>query len=341
MKEDPYALIAKNAEGSPCLFTEVEGVRATWETTGSCSLGCAHCCVSATNAPSSNDITLDDAKKVVDELSQNGVTSIYVSGGEPLLWKPVYDLLNYIGDKGIFTSLATNGMCVDSGAAARLSDARVGKVLISLDSDVPDVHDAFRGRKGSYSEATRAAKTLSDSGIFVRVGHVIWRESVDNIERFAETMHGLGADEVAYNWLMPAGRARDNPEIAVPAGRYEEVGRRLKALKYSMDGEMTISYHRFSGIDGSDCMGGEKFVHVTPGGNITPCSWAAKLMPEYVTRERLPSAPLNELIASREIQAFRDAVRQRSLEFGPGCPAMCYVFAGSMMSPDPLYRVSR
>ena len=104
---------------------------------------------------------------------------------------------------------------------------------------------------------------------------------------------------------------------------------------------MTISYHRFSGIDGSDCMGGEKFVHVTPGGNITPCSWAAKLMPEYVTRERLPSAPLNELIASREIQAFRDAVRQRSSEFGPGCPAMCYVLAGSIMSPDPLYRVSR
>src|SRR3989338_10954895 len=131
MKEDPYVPIAKNTEGSPCLFTEVEGVRVTWETTGRCNLGCAHCCISATNSHSSNDITLDDAKKVVDEFSQNDVTSVYISGGEPLLWKPVYDLLSHIDGKGIFTSLATNGMCIDDGATARLSDARVGKVLIS------------------------------------------------------------------------------------------------------------------------------------------------------------------------------------------------------------------
>src|SRR3989338_5802012 len=209
MKDDPYASIAKSTDGSPCLFTEVDGIRATWETTGNCSLGCKHCCIDA-SINSSNNITLQQAEKIVDEFASVGVTSIYVSGGEPLLWKPVYDMLSYINEKGIFTSLATNGACLSDSAAKRLADANVGKVLISIDSDEPPVHDEFRGRKGSYAEASRAVSSLSGSGIFVRVGHVIWRESADHIERFAETMRRLCADEVAYNWLMPTGRARDN-----------------------------------------------------------------------------------------------------------------------------------
>lgn len=339
MKQDPYDNIAVNTNGSPCLFTEVNGVRITWETTGRCDLGCAHCSVDATKDPCTADVSFDDAKRVLEETAKSDVTSIYVSGGEPLLWKPVYDTLAYAHELGIFTSLATNGKYVNMLSASKLKAAKTGKVLVSVDSHVPELHDGLRNAPGSHKMATRAIKTLSDRDMFVRVGHVIWKDSIDHVEEFADAMLTTGAHEIAYNWLIPAGRAKNNPDIAVPNERYEEIGKRLRNLKNDMAGKLTISYHRFDSLsENHDCEGGRKFYQITPEGLLTPCSWIGKMLPEYTTKTSVYSTPLNDLMHSDEIRRFRDMVNKRRAEFGPGCPAMCIAFNGTHMSGDPIYR---
>ncbi|HIG97752.1 MAG TPA: radical SAM protein [Candidatus Aenigmarchaeota archaeon] len=338
MKQDPYDNIAVNTDGSPCLFTEVDGIRVTWETTGRCDLGCAHCSVDATKNPCTVDISLDSAKHVLEEAAKAGVTSIYVSGGEPLLWKPVYDTLSYAHDLGIFTSLATNGKYVNMLTASKLKNAKTGKVLVSVDSHIPELHDDLRGARGSHEMATRAIKELSDRDMFVRVGHVIWKNSIDHVEEFADSMLTTGAHEIAYNWLIPAGRAKNNPDIAIPNERYGEIGGRLRELKTKMADRLTISYHRFDPMsEKHDCEGGRKFYQITPEGSLTPCSWIGKMLPEYTTKTSVYSTPLDELMHSDEIRRFREMIDKRHAEFGPGCPAMCIAFNGTHMSRDPIY----
>ncbi|MBI3190775.1 radical SAM protein [archaeon] len=337
MKTDPYKDIAKNSEGSPCLFTEVDGTRITWEATGRCDLGCAHCSVDAVNDSKVIDLKIKEAKNVIDQFSDNNVTSVYVSGGEPLIWKPLYETLRYAHERGIFTSLATNGKHLDEANAAQLRDANVGKVLVSIDSHVPELHDQLRS-KGSYDSAANAVRMLSDDDVFVRIGHVIWKESIDNIEEFAHYMKDIGADEIAYNWLLPTGRAKNNPDIAVPLQRYNETGKRLKKLKEDLENDIVISYHRFSPINHLyDCMGGKKFFQITSNGRVAPCSWVEKFMPQYVGSKTLRDESLQNLMNSNEVSEFKTMIEKRNKEFGPGCPVMCYVFNNTPFSRDPLY----
>jgi len=109
MRTDPYEkFVSKCKCPSPCLFTEIDGIRVTWEINGVCNLKCAHCCLNAKNMCTISP-NLDRYKKIIDQLVEDNVKAVYVSGGEPLLWDYIFEFINYAKQQGIeLISLATN-----------------------------------------------------------------------------------------------------------------------------------------------------------------------------------------------------------------------------------------
>jgi len=341
MKQDPYELMSsKENNKSPCLFTLIDEKRATWEMTGTCNLGCKHCCIDASSKKDKTDLTIDKAKAVNEEMSEENVRAIYISGGEPLMWKETPEYIKNAKRSGIkHISLATNGVYVNSESARILKDSGVDKVLISLDSHREDVHDDFRGVKGVYKSAVNAIEQLSKQDVFVRIGTVIWSENVDELEELTSAMYSMGANEIAFSWLMKSGRAVEHPEIFVPKERYFEVGNRLSKLKNTWKQKLLISYHRFNPIDDSfiDCQGGARFLHINPEGHLSPCSWITKLAPQYISENTIFFRSLSSLMEDEHLKNFRSVVANREARYGPGCPAVCLIENGSLNTKDPLY----
>ncbi|MBF0331208.1 MAG: radical SAM protein [Candidatus Omnitrophica bacterium] len=120
-----------------------------------CQCRCVHC--SAGNfRTSSEELTVDAWKKVIDALDALGVPRIHISGGEPTLKQGVDDIIRYAASKGMVTFLETNGFALDESLVLKLKAAGVASIDISLDSTDAGTHDKLRCLDRSFDKAMHA-----------------------------------------------------------------------------------------------------------------------------------------------------------------------------------------
>lgn len=324
-----------------CLFTiPTEGRKVSWEILNSCNLRCKHCCNDA-DLDSPIVITLDKSEKVISQLFDNEVTSLYVTGGEPFLWDDIIEFLCYVKGMGIDTlSVASNGTTIVGELPERVKDSNTDEILVSLDSHIGEVNDYFRGGVGAFERSTSAIRQLSSHDMFVKVGTVIWNYNIDELEGITETAYDLGAGGIIFSWLRSVGRMKQNIDLLPPRTRYREVSELLGEMKEKWRGVMSITYHRFGELDedSESCMGGEKILHIDSYGRVSPCSWIAKLLPEYTSDKSVFDEPLEVILRDSKLKRFYDLIERRRWKYGPGCPTMCLIEKGTMFAKDPLYK---
>lgn len=325
----------------PCLFRVEEGtLKATFEITSKCNYSCEHCCTNS-NARVPDKLASDEVKKVVARLHQGGVSGIYISGGEPFARQDIIDILRYTCDlPGIrHLYLASNGSLIKDAEIRTIKEStKISAVLISVDGHTADLHNRFRIASDGYRDAVEAVRRLVSKGVTVRMGHVIWRDTLPYLRQMADLAVTLGVDNLYFGWLVPVGRAYRNQRIDLQPTDYLSTADQLKSLRADYEGRLKISYNRFETVDagGKDCPGGIFNIHVLDDGRISPCSWIAKMDPQYTTRDSLAQVSLDVLMRSSEMEAFRKMVRERRERFGAGCPAVILAEEGTYFASDPL-----
>ena len=155
------------------------------ELTRSCNLRCIHC-LNASGIEENNQLTYEELAKLIKDLSDCGLQEVRLTGGEPLLFKGLIDLIKLCKANGLYVSLGTNGTLITKDIAKKLKEAGLDKAVISLDGN-PDVHDAIRG-KGNYEKAFRGLMNLKDECITVRINSVIMKSNMQDIIDFAKSV---------------------------------------------------------------------------------------------------------------------------------------------------------
>jgi AdoMet-dependent heme synthase len=121
-------------------------------------------------------------------------------------------------------ALATNGTLVNGLTAARIADAGISRVAISLDGADPATHDFFRGMPGSHALALRGIHNLRDEGVSVQINSTIARHNVGEVERLLDLALALGADALHLFMLVPVGCGLEiAPSQMLPADEYERI----------------------------------------------------------------------------------------------------------------------
>ena len=80
-----------------------------WELTAGCNLNCVHCRGASTSSVPAGELTTDEAKHFIDEVTGLGKPILILSGGEPLIRHDVFEIARYGTDAGLRVVLATNG----------------------------------------------------------------------------------------------------------------------------------------------------------------------------------------------------------------------------------------
>ena len=96
---------------SPCVFRkrETSNYLAFIEITNSCNMKCKHCM--NWSAENSNEGFKEERiMNLIKELYENNTEEIYISGGEPLLYPFIDDVILYANSLGIKVTLATNAL---------------------------------------------------------------------------------------------------------------------------------------------------------------------------------------------------------------------------------------
>ena len=105
------------------------------ELTLACNERCFHC-GSNCSVPSDNELSADEFKAVIDQVKEDFDISriqLCVTGGEPLLRKDFFEIMNYAHSKGFKWGMTSNATFITKDVAHKLADAGMGTISVSID----------------------------------------------------------------------------------------------------------------------------------------------------------------------------------------------------------------
>lgn len=179
----------------------------TWELTYACNLQCVHC-LSSSGQRDDRELSTAEAKRVLDELREMQVFYINIGGGEPMVRRDFFELLEYAIGSGIGVKFSTNGAFIDQEKARRLAALDYLDIQISLDGTDEATNDAVRG-DGSYALARRAMDNLRDAGFGpFKISVVVTRHNVSQLDEFKRLADSYGA-QLRITRLRPSGRGAE------------------------------------------------------------------------------------------------------------------------------------
>jgi len=179
----------------------------TWEITYACNLECVHC-LSSSGRRDPRELTTEQAKAVLDELKALQVFYINIGGGEPMVRRDFFEIIEHSVSNGIGVKFSTNGAFIDKKNAQRLAAMDYLDIQISLDGADAATNDPVRG-PGTFDMAINAMDNLKAAGFAeFKISVVVTRHNVSQLDAFKAMADSYGA-QLRITRLRPSGRGSD------------------------------------------------------------------------------------------------------------------------------------
>jgi len=189
--------------------------------TKKCNLRCKHCYNEAMPGRAADELSTEEAKRVLDEVAAWGIKLLIFDGGEPLCRNDFFDIAGYASSNGLRAVMGSNGTLIDTSTAEQLKYSGVMAVQISIDGADAKTHDWFRGEDGAFTKALAGAEACRTVGLAFQFGMTIRKGNLDQIPEMLRLAVELGATAAEFFDLVEVPRVkREIPdEILTPAER--------------------------------------------------------------------------------------------------------------------------
>ena len=207
-----------------------------WETTKACLLACRHCRAKAITRPLPGELSTEEGYRLIDDVAGFGkpYPILVLTGGDPLMRRDLWSLVDYAVSKGIRVALAPAASpLLNEDTILAIKKHKVSSVSISLDSPYPEVHDSIRGIKGTWERTLEVIKLLRKHGVRVQVNTVVMKSTVKGLPEMVALLKRLGIDTWEVFYLVPVGRAGVEEDLS--PWEWEDVSHFLyEASKYGL-----------------------------------------------------------------------------------------------------------
>ena len=202
-----------------------------------CNLACSHC-YSASSPLKRTILPLEPLLAALPRLRAEGYEVISLSGGEPLLYPWLGELLAAAKAEGFRTAAISNGFRVT--ARHRPVIEALDRIAISFDG-LEARHNAMRGNGQAWARAVAGLRFLAEIGKPAAAAFTVTRDSLSEVPEFIEVCAELGVRAVQLRPLVMAGRA---PEAAADQALSEADAARLwlmaQTLQLAWEGEVAV-----------------------------------------------------------------------------------------------------
>ena len=149
------------------------------------------------------ELSLDDYRRIADELARIGSFLMSIEGGEPFVRRDLVDIVRIFSARHV-TVLYTNGWYVDQRSAQALFGAGLDQVGVSIDYPDAARHDLKRGIPGTFERACNAVRLLREAaphgGKQVHIMTVLTRANQGDLEPLLRLSASL-SDGSRRPWL--------------------------------------------------------------------------------------------------------------------------------------------
>ena len=169
-----------------------------------CNLRCLHC-YSESGPHARGELPFDALARLVADAAGEGYTVLSLSGGEPLLYSRIGDLLVAGRAAGLATTLVTNGTLLD-GRRADLLAAHADLVAVSVDG-ARGTHDRMRGGAGLFDRTIARLAYLRAAAVPFGLICTLTRDVAAELPQLVELAADAGARILQLHPLEEVGRA--------------------------------------------------------------------------------------------------------------------------------------
>jgi len=196
--------MSKNVEEETLLGVSKESLGI--EVTTHCNSDCPHCFIRAGISERSS-LPIDLVKEIVAEGYSVSYRHLHITGGEPLLWEGLFEVLDYAIDLGYKTVfLNTNGTLLTEDASSRL--AAYGNLSISVSLEGTEtLHNRMRG-EGSYDRTIRGIEKALDNSIELIIFTTVCKSLLPALPHFVHEIYNMFSG-INYLTLIQLIRAND------------------------------------------------------------------------------------------------------------------------------------
>jgi len=152
-----------------------------------CNLKCRHCTASRFKKEG-RKLTPEDLRNISNQAHELGLCQFCLSGGEPLIFKDLDDVIRALQPDKFHLTMSTNGHFLSPEMARHLKAMGLDKIKISLDDFDEKQHDANRNSRGAYQKAMKAMMNAGEAGLSVVIQTVVSRQNcqTDRLIHMAE-----------------------------------------------------------------------------------------------------------------------------------------------------------
>jgi Fe-coproporphyrin III synthase len=179
-----------------------------WNITRQCNLHCVHCYTDSENKKYTNELSTGEGLKLIDDLAAFRIPSLLFSGGEPLIRKDVFKLIEHAAKKDIRPVLSTNGTLINKDKAKEIKNSGIVYVGISLDG-MESVNDEFRGQKGAFSKAMKGFENCRSAGQRVGLRLTLTKRNYIDLHKIFDFIEKESINRACFYHLVYSGRGEN------------------------------------------------------------------------------------------------------------------------------------
>lgn len=279
---------------------------AQWDINNDCNLNCKHCRVLEKNTKD-EELSLKEAKELLSQLYYCGTTKLNISGGEPFLRKDIFEILDFTR-KFDDIVITTNCTLLDEEKCKKLETYPNVRLSISLDG-MEEIHDKFRGRKGTFKKVTETLPILNKHNIKYSIRYTLSRDTIKDAIEVLKLAARNGAQDFNTRRVILSGHA--NKDMLISNEEYKNIIKEIieecKKLNINFKTGDPLLIPVFPEVFGinlekddiskiyAGCEAGDEIIYIDYKGNVGACSYIPKFA------DNIKDKPLDEILNTNKL----------------------------------------
>ncbi len=255
-----------------------------------------------------------------------------LTGGEPLLRRDLFDIVDSATGHGLHPCLTTNGLLITDTIAKEFGKRDLVWLNVSLDGASAGTNDLIRGQ-GTFDRVMERIRILREHARF-SLAFTITNSNHCEVREFSDLARRVGASTAVFRPLYPVGVARTHLTLMPTFQEYSEALRSLTGDLHCIDpfSPQARSDRQATIFTNNGCGAGNLVCSISIRGDVNPCSFLGSQYDSGNIRER----PFEEIW--HQGRAFKDIRDTSDEEFAGGCRARAQTLGGNIHAPDPWHR---
>lgn len=234
-----------------------------------CNERCEHCYL---EHDGDNELTTAEIRSSLKQLAAAGVFFLTISGGEPLLRRDCFEILEYARELSFNVKLKTNAVLIREREAHFLRGVGVEQVQVSIYSHKSQVHDAITKLPGSLLRSLEGIRHIRSAGLKVTLANVLMRNNVQDYAGVQDLAEQLGARYTLDPTITPMLNGDSSIlSLRLPAEELRAIFQDERLIENAA--EFCAPPRAIDdGIrEGFPCSAGHTSCYITPWGDVYPC----------------------------------------------------------------------